>query len=203
MRVCAPAHGNVFTYLFILTIYGEDWGDPPRDASAMNWVSGKCRRCSWRKTQENCAAERIASTRKLSSDVDRRRQKASSPTGNTKQWQHYPSKSVQRSRTGIWDYKLHYSSLILVNSLSLRWILRVYPNICFLRVFKCFTSYLILSSSSGQSSWLLPQRSRLRFRPYHIFWVAVGLERGPLSPCEDKWGATWKKSSGSGLENWD
>jgi hypothetical protein len=22
----------------------------------------------------------------------------------------------------------------------------------------------------------------------------VGLERGPLSPCEDKWGATWKKS---------
>jgi hypothetical protein len=31
----------------------------------------------------------------------------------------------------------------------------------------------------------------------------LGLERGPLSPCEDKWGATWKKSSGSGLENWD
>jgi hypothetical protein len=31
----------------------------------------------------------------------------------------------------------------------------------------------------------------------------VGLERGPLSRCEDKWGATWKKRSGSGLENWD
>jgi hypothetical protein len=31
----------------------------------------------------------------------------------------------------------------------------------------------------------------------------VGLERGLLSPCEDKWGATWKKISGSGLENWD
>jgi hypothetical protein len=31
--------------------------------------------------------------------------------------------------------------------------------------------------------------------------LAVGLERGPLSPCEDKWGGTWKKSSGSGLEN--
>jgi hypothetical protein len=29
----------------------------------------------------------------------------------------------------------------------------------------------------------------------------VGLERGPLSPCESKWGATWKKSSCSGLEN--
>jgi hypothetical protein len=36
-----------------------------------------------------------------------------------------------------------------------------------------------------------------------FFWVAVGLKRGSLSPCEDKWGATWKKSSGSGLENWD
>jgi hypothetical protein len=31
----------------------------------------------------------------------------------------------------------------------------------------------------------------------------VGLERGPLSPCEDKRGAAWKKSGGSGLENWD
>jgi hypothetical protein len=36
-----------------------------------------------------------------------------------------------------------------------------------------------------------------------IFWVAVGLERGPRGPFEDKWGATWKKISGSGLENWD
>jgi hypothetical protein len=31
----------------------------------------------------------------------------------------------------------------------------------------------------------------------------VGLEWDPLSPCEDKWGATWMKSSGSGLENRD
>jgi hypothetical protein len=30
-------------------------------------------------------------------------------------------------------------------------------------------------------------------RRYKIFLVVVGLERGPLSPCEDKWGATWKK----------
>jgi hypothetical protein len=36
-----------------------------------------------------------------------------------------------------------------------------------------------------------------------IFWLAVSLKWGPLSPCEDKWGATWKKSSGSDLENWD
>jgi hypothetical protein len=31
----------------------------------------------------------------------------------------------------------------------------------------------------------------------------VGLEQGPFSLCESKWGATWKKISGSGLENWD
>jgi hypothetical protein len=30
-------------------------------------------------------------------------------------------------------------------------------------------------------------------RRYQIFWVAVGLELGPLNPCEDKWGATWQK----------
>jgi hypothetical protein len=36
-----------------------------------------------------------------------------------------------------------------------------------------------------------------------IFWVAMGLEQGPLSPCEGKWGATWMKSSSSDLENWD
>jgi hypothetical protein len=36
-----------------------------------------------------------------------------------------------------------------------------------------------------------------------MFWVAVGLERGPLNPCEDKWRTTWNKSSGSGLKNWD
>jgi hypothetical protein len=35
-----------------------------------------------------------------------------------------------------------------------------------------------------------------------FFFVAVDLERGPLSPCEDKWGATWKESSGPGLQNW-
>jgi hypothetical protein len=57
--------------------------------------------------------------------------------------------------------------------------------------------------SSGQSSWLLTQRSRVQFLELPEFLLAVGLERGPLSHCEDKWGATWKKSSGSGLENWD
>ena len=37
-------------------------------------------------------------------------------------------------------------------------------------------------------------------RRYQIFWVVVGLERGPLSL---NWGATWIKSSGSGPENRD
>jgi hypothetical protein len=48
-----------------------------------------------------------------------------------------------------------------------------------------------------------PRGPGFGFRPCQIFWVTVDLERGPLSPCGDKWGATWKKSSRSGLENWD
>jgi hypothetical protein len=48
--------------------------------------------------------------------------------------------------------------------------------------------------SSGQSSWLQIKRSGLDSRRYQIFWEVVGLER------EYNWGATWKKSSGSGLE---
>jgi hypothetical protein len=35
--------------------------------------------------------------------------------------------------------------------------------------------------SIGQSSWLLTQKSWVRFRRYEIGCVAVGLERGPLS----------------------
>jgi len=30
-------------------------------------------------------------------------------------------------------------------------------------------------------------------RSYQIFWVVVGLERGPLSPVRSNWGATWIK----------
>jgi hypothetical protein len=47
-----------------------------------------------------------------------------------------------------------------------------------------FLSYSLWSS--GQSSWLLTQRSGFDYRRYQIFGVAVGLERGPLSPCESK-----------------
>jgi hypothetical protein len=31
-----------------------------------------------------------------------------------------------------------------------------------------------------------PRGRGLDSRRYYIFWVAVGLERGPLSPCESK-----------------
>ena len=30
-------------------------------------------------------------------------------------------------------------------------------------------------------------------RRYQIFWVVVGLERGPLSLVRSNWGATWIK----------
>jgi hypothetical protein len=47
-----------------------------------------------------------------------------------------------------------------------------------------------------------PRGSRFDSRRCQIFWVGLSLEQGPHSPFEDKWGATWKKSSNSSLENY-
>jgi hypothetical protein len=55
--------------------------------------------------------------------------------------------------------------------------------------------------SSGQSSWLQIQRSRLDSRRYQIFWEAVGLERCPLRLVSTTEELLGRKSSGSGLEN--
>jgi hypothetical protein len=40
-------------------------------------------------------------------------------------------------------------------------------------------------------------------RPYQIFWIVVSLERGPLSFVSINEELLERKSSGSGLENWD
>jgi hypothetical protein len=55
--------------------------------------------------------------------------------------------------------------------------------------------------SSGQSSWLLIQRSRVRFQRYQIFWEVVGLERSPLSLVRIIEKLLEWKSSGSDQEN--
>jgi hypothetical protein len=55
--------------------------------------------------------------------------------------------------------------------------------------------------SSGQSSWLQIQRSRVDSRRYQIFWDVVGLERGPLSLVRIIEKLLEWKSSGSGQEN--
>jgi hypothetical protein len=57
--------------------------------------------------------------------------------------------------------------------------------------------------SSGPSSWLLVLRSCIRFPAQPNFLGSSGPGKGSTQPREDNWGATWKKSSGSGLENWD
>jgi hypothetical protein len=56
--------------------------------------------------------------------------------------------------------------------------------------------------SSGQNFWLPTQRSWIRFPILPNFLRSSGSGMGSTQPREDKWGATWKKSSGSGLENW-
>jgi hypothetical protein len=56
--------------------------------------------------------------------------------------------------------------------------------------------------SNGHSTWLKIQRFRLRFPVLREFQRSIGSRMGPTQPREDKW-ATRKKSSGSGLDDWD
>jgi hypothetical protein len=53
----------------------------------------------------------------------------------------------------------------------------------------------------GQSSWLQIQSSRVRFPALTNFLRISGSGTGSTQPHQNNWGATWKKSSGSGLEN--
>jgi hypothetical protein len=54
--------------------------------------------------------------------------------------------------------------------------------------------------SSGQSSWLLIQRSGFDFQHYQMFREVVGLERDPLSLVTTIEELLGSKSSSSGLE---
>jgi hypothetical protein len=55
--------------------------------------------------------------------------------------------------------------------------------------------------SSGQNSWLLTQSSRVRFPVLPDFLCSSVSGIGSTHSHEGKWGATWKKSSGSSLED--
>jgi hypothetical protein len=72
----------------------------------------------------------------------------------------------------------------------------------------CFISLRTLNicriwRSSGQSSWLEIQRPGFISRRCQIFWVVVGLERGPFSLVSTIEKVLERKSSGSFLENRD
>jgi hypothetical protein len=47
--------------------------------------------------------------------------------------------------------------------------------------------------SSGQSSWLQIQRSRVRFPTLPDFLRSIGSGTGSTQLCKDNWGATWIK----------
>jgi hypothetical protein len=46
-------------------------------------------------------------------------------------------------------------------------------------------------------------RPRVRFPALPYFLRSSGSGTGCTQACEDNWGATWKESSGSGVENWN
>jgi hypothetical protein len=54
--------------------------------------------------------------------------------------------------------------------------------------------------SSGQGSCLQTQRFRVRFPALPAFMRSSGSGTGSTQLCEDSWGATWLRSSDSGLE---
>jgi hypothetical protein len=58
---------------------------------------------------------------------------------------------------------------------------------------------ILLRTAVGQSSWLQTQRTQVRFSALPDFLTSIGSETESTQPREQKWGATWKKCSGSGL----
>jgi O-antigen ligase len=65
-------------------------------------------------------------------------------------------------------------------------------------LFFYFCPYIFISASGV---WLQIQRSRIRFPALPNFLRSSGSGTGSTQPRQDNWGATWKESSGSGLEN--
>jgi hypothetical protein len=57
--------------------------------------------------------------------------------------------------------------------------------------------------SSDQSFWLQIHRSWVRFPGIPNFLRRSGSGTESTQPREDNWGATWRKSRGSGIENQD
>jgi hypothetical protein len=71
-----------------------------------------------------------------------------------------------------------------------------------LRVLFCLMCHMGKLSVNGIIT-LKIQRSRVLFPALKIFLRSSGSGMGSTQPREDNWGTTWRKSSGSGVENRD
>jgi hypothetical protein len=70
-------------------------------------------------------------------------------------------------------------------------------------LFKELFSKLGISTLYSQYNFPILRGPGVDSRRYQIFWVAVGLEQGPLSLVSISEELLERKSCGSGLENWD
>jgi hypothetical protein len=96
------------------------------------------------------------------------------------------------SRRRIWNYSKVFQTYRLFTKLALNpQRLRSQFAIIFLRA--NLTAFLssFLSASSGQSSWLQIQRSRVRFPARPDFLRSSVSGTGSTQPHEYNWGATW------------
>jgi hypothetical protein len=107
-------------------------------------------------------------------------------------------------------FKRHVAVLAFLKSFNCNWTWKI---ICFHWTYKShnlFRETLVWrvyswngppQLSSSQKSWLQIHRSRVRFPALQDFLSRRSSGTGSTQPHENKWGATWKKSSSFGLEN--
>jgi hypothetical protein len=99
-----------------------------------------------------------------------------SPHFGSSQWRGYICNFMERK---LYNFKHIFSKILFHNSIR------------FIKFTRCIIRVRPPLWSSGHSSWLQIQRSRVRFPSLPDFLNSSGSGMGSTQPREDNWGATW------------